>query len=115
MVIVTNISYPTESTQDIAKRFLEAPQIPDFMTKKGPYFNSSLNDGILGLSIYELDKSKLGEGYEFLGNYMAIFFGVPGFKYEFKAFMDVEEALKMIGMGQPVNRIMQGHRVGPAL
>ncbi len=99
MVIVSNISYPPESAQDIAKRFLEAPQVPDFMTRKGPYINSSVDKGIHTLSIYEMDKSRMAEAYEFLGNYMAIFFGVPDFKYEFKPFMDVEEGLKMIGMG----------------
>lgn len=36
---------------------------------------------------------------EFLGNYMAGFFGVPGFAYEIKPFFEIEEALKMIGMG----------------
>ncbi len=99
MIIVTNIAYPPESAQDMAKRFLEAPQFPEYLTRKGPYINSTLNDGITTLSVYELDKSKLGEGYEFIGNYLAIFFGVPGFKYEIKPFLDVEEALKMIGMG----------------
>ncbi len=99
MVIILNISYPPESAQDIAKRFLEAPQVPEFMNRKGPYINSTLETGILTLSVYELDKSRMGEAYEFLGNYMAIFFGVAGFKYEFKPFMDVEEGLKMIGMG----------------
>jgi len=69
MVIVSNLSYPPENAQDIAKRFLEAPQIPDFMTRNGPYINSTIDKGITTLSIYELDKSKLGEGYEFLGNY----------------------------------------------
>ena len=99
MVIVSTLSYPTENAKDIAKRFLEAPQIPDFIIRKGPYINSTIDKGITTLSVYELDKSKLGEAYEFLGNYMAIFFGVPGFKYEYKPFMDVEEALKTIGMG----------------
>jgi hypothetical protein len=46
-----------------------------------------------------VSKSKMAEGYEFVGNYMAIFFGVPGFKYEAKPLLDVAEALKMIGMG----------------
>jgi hypothetical protein len=99
MVIVTNISYPSENAPDMAKRFLEAPQIPDYMTKRGPYFYSTLNDGIIGLSVYELDKSKIPEGTEFLGNYMATYFGVPGFTYEIKTFFEVQEALKMIGMG----------------
>jgi hypothetical protein len=99
MIITTNIAYPPESAQDMAKRFIEAPPIPDFLTRKGPYVSSTMDSGITTLSLYELDKSKLGEGFEFLGNYMAIFFGVPGFKYEIKPAFDVAEALKMIGMG----------------
>ncbi len=99
MIIVSNISYPTESVQEMAKRFMEAPQVPGFMKRKGPYINSSMEQGITTLSIYELDKSKLGDGYEFLGNYMTTFFGIPGFKYEFKASFEIQEALKMIGMG----------------
>jgi hypothetical protein len=99
MVIVSNIFYPPESAHDIAKRFLEAPQMPDFMTKRGPYFYSTLNDGIIGLAVYELDKSRVAEGVEFIGNYMATYFGVPGFKYEIRTFFEVEEGLKMIGMG----------------
>ncbi len=99
MVIISNLSYPPESAEGIAKRFLEAPQLPEFMKRRGPYINSSVEKGIHTISIYELDKSNMAEAYEFLGNYMAIFFGVPGFKYELKPFMEVEEALKMIGMG----------------
>ena len=99
MILIASVSYPPENATDIAKRFLEAPQVPDFLTRRGPYFNSTFNEGITGFSIYELDKSKVAEGTEFLGNYMAIFFGVPGFKYEIKTLFEVEEALKMIGLG----------------
>jgi len=99
MVITTSLSYPTESVNDIAKRFLEAPELPDYMTRKGPYISSSREKGILTLSVYELDNSNLAEGLEFLGNYMTIFFGIPGFKYEIRPFFEVEEALKMIGLG----------------
>jgi hypothetical protein len=51
------------------------------------------------LSLYEIEKSNIAEGLEYLGNYMANFFGVPDFKYDIKPFFDVAEALKMIGMG----------------
>jgi hypothetical protein len=99
MVIVLNISYPTESVQEMATRFLEAPQIPDYMTRRGPYINSTLEDGIITLSVFELDNSKMAEGSQFLGDYTAKFFGVPGFRYQVRPFFAVEEALKMIGMG----------------
>lgn len=99
MVIITNVIYPPESAQDMAKRFLEVPPVPDFMTRMGPYFTANLTQGVMGLSVYELDKSRMAEGSEFLGNYMTVFFGVPGFKYEIRPHYDVGEALKMIGMG----------------
>jgi len=99
MVIVSTTTYPPESAEEMAKRFLEAPEIPDFMTRRGPYFNSNIEKGIFSLSIWELDKSKVPDGTEYLGNYMAIFFGVPGFKYEIKSFLEIQEALNLIGMG----------------
>jgi hypothetical protein len=99
MVIITNLTYPPESAQEMAKRFLASPKIPEFMTRKGPYVNATLSDGILIIALYELDNAKLAEGMDFLGNYYAIYFGVPGFKCEYKPFFKVEEALKMIGMG----------------
>lgn len=98
MIIVSTVYYPPESASEMAKRFLEIPQLPDFMTRRGPYFQSDLNKGIVGFSIYELEKSKIAEGKEFIGNSMAIYFGVPGFKYEIKDFLETAEALKMIGM-----------------
>jgi hypothetical protein len=50
-------------------------------------------------ALWELENAKLAEAMDFIGNYYATFFGVPGFKYEVKPFFHVEEALKMIGMG----------------
>ena len=82
----------------MAKRFLEAPQIPDFLVRKGPYVSSRASDGIFVVSLFELDNANLAAGLEFLGTYHAIFYGIPGFKYEFKPFFNVEEALKVIGM-----------------
>ncbi len=99
MIIIAQISYPPESNQEMAKRFLEAPQIPDFLNRKGPYVCSSMSTGVTAVSLYELDKSKVGEGYEFVNNYYTTYFSVPGFKYEAKVFLDIGEGLKMIGMG----------------
>ena len=98
MVIISNVSYPTESTQAVAKRFVELPQVPDFMPRRGPYVSATVSDGISIISLFELDNANLAAGLEFLGNYYANFFGIPGFKYEFKPFFHVGEALKMIGM-----------------
>ena len=98
MVIISNVSYPPESAKDMATRFLEAPQVPDYMTRSGPFVSANTVNGIFIVTLYELDNSKLAEGMTFLGNYLAIFFGIPGFKYEIKPYFSVEEGLKMLGM-----------------
>jgi len=60
-----------------------------FYDKKRSLYQFLLDKGIMTLSVYEPDNSKQGEDHEFLGNYMAIFFGIPDFKYKFKALMNV--------------------------
>jgi hypothetical protein len=50
------------------------------------------------LSIYELDSDKLADGMNAVGDYLAGFFGVPGFAYEVKVNFEIEEGLKMIGL-----------------
>ena len=99
MVIITRLTYPPESAKDMAKRFMEAPQVPEFMSRKGPYVGSSLSDGISIIALYELDNARQAEGMDFIANYYTMYFGVPGFKYEITPHFEVAEGLKMLGMG----------------
>ncbi len=99
MVIITQIAYPPTSVQDMAKRFLEAPQAPEFMSRRGPFITASKTEGIQSFSLWELDNSRLAEGLKFRGSYMAIFFEVPGFTYEIRPYFHIDEALAMLGMG----------------
>jgi hypothetical protein len=98
MVIVSQLSYPTESANQIAKRFIEAPPLPDFMTRQGPYVSSELSKGVRTLSIYQLDNSRLAEGIAFVSDYMSTFFGVPGFTFSMSQYLETEEALKLLGL-----------------
>lgn len=99
MIIVTSLAYPTESTKEMAKRFLEAPALPDFMTRRGPYVSANKEEGIVTLSIYEMDRSRIADGLEFIAKYETVFYGVPGFKYKVEPHFEINEALSMIGMG----------------
>ena len=99
MVIIPSLSYPPESARDMAKRFMEAPQVPDFMSRKGPYVGSRLADGISIVALYELDNAKMAEGLDFIANYYTMYFGVPGFRYEITPYFEVAEGLKMLGLG----------------
>jgi hypothetical protein len=99
MVIIAMISYPPESGKEMAKRFLEQPSPPAFITIKGPYFGSEVGEGIQSIIIFEFDQSKFSEAYQFVGTRLAKYFGVPGFTYSVHPWLEAKEALKLIGMG----------------
>lgn len=98
MVAIGMVSYPTESSKEMGKRFKDIPPLPTYITRKGPYFSGELGVGIKAISIYESDPSKTAEVVEFLGNYYAHYFGVPGFTYTIGTWVEIKEALKMIGL-----------------
>ena len=49
MVIIGMNSFPPESANEIGKRFLELPPVPDYITMKGPYIHSMMEGGIQGV------------------------------------------------------------------
>ena len=98
MVIIGKTVFPPESAEDVGKRFLELPTVPDFMSLKGPYLKSDASEGIQGLELYELDNANLAEGVEFVTNRYVNYFGIPGFGYTIRVFTEAHEALKMIGL-----------------
>ncbi len=98
MVIIGDISFPQESAHDVGRCFLEQSPVPDYMTLKGPYIKGKKEYGLQVFEIYELDKSKVAEGIEFVTDRCVKYFGIPGYVYEINVFFEAAEALKMIGL-----------------
>ena len=99
MVIVTTVSYPTERAKEMGERFLQVSPLPDFLSRKGPFFSSNTKRAVNSLSVYELDNDKLAEGMTAVSEYITGFFGIPGFSYEIKLSLEVDESLKMVALG----------------
>jgi hypothetical protein len=99
MVIIGFSSYPPESAKEMGKRFLAQPPLPAFITMKGPYFSTEVGRGIMAFGIYEFDQSKISEAMQVITARYATYFGVPGYTYSVKTWLDAKEALKSIGMG----------------
>ena len=98
MIIISNVTYPPESTKEIAKRYLKAPVLPEFINKKGPYVSASRTDGMNSITYYELDNARLAEGLQAIAESLAIYFGVPGYKYDLKPYFELEEGLNILGL-----------------
>jgi len=98
MVILGMMSYPPEGAKEAGKRFLANPPLPDYLTMKGPFIYASKGEGIRTLVVYECDRSKLADAMEVVSNRYVIYMGVPGLTYTVQVWMEIGEALKMIGM-----------------
>jgi hypothetical protein len=98
MVTIGMISFPTDSSKEMGKRFMEISPLPTYITKKGPYFSGELATGIKAISIFEYDPSKMAEATQYISNYYAGYIGVPGYSYTVGTWQEAMEALKMIGL-----------------
>lgn len=100
MVIIGILSYPPESSKEMAKRFLEQPALPAYITMRGPYFSGDVGEGNKAIVIYEFEESKFSEVNQFLITRFTKYNGVPGFTCSIRPWLEAKEALKAIGMGE---------------
>jgi hypothetical protein len=98
MIAISLTSYPTESAEEMGKRFLGMSALPDYITMRGPYISSDIDEGIKGITIYEFEDSRYGEVYQLLADRMATFLGVPGFTYSLHHWLEAKDALKLVGL-----------------
>jgi hypothetical protein len=77
---------------------MEQPALPAYITMKGPYFSTETGAGIKTITIYEFDQSKFSEAIGVLGARSAKYF-MPGLTYSLDEWLEVNEALKAIGLG----------------
>jgi hypothetical protein len=98
MIIISLTTYPTESAGEIGKRFVGMPALPDYITMRGPYINSTVEEGIKGITIYEFKDQRYSEAYQVLADRVAKFFGVPGFTYSLHHWLEAKDALKLVGL-----------------
>lgn len=98
MIIIASITFPTESSKDIGKKFGELPTLPDYIKMMGPYIRGSALQGIQTITLFETDASKLADALIALGNRYAKYIGVSGYKYSINVWFDITEALAMIGL-----------------
>lgn len=98
MIVISLTSYPAESAEEMGKRFMGMSALPDYISMKGPYFNSGIEEGIKGITVYEFEDSKYGEVYKLLADRIATFFGVPGFTYSLHHWLEAIDALKLVGL-----------------
>lgn len=101
--LVTRCWYPNHLVDEVAKKYIENMEKipPDESIAKTivPVAVSTTEKGIETISIDEVESQKLGDALEHNALFMAEYRNINGFRYETKAWLTVEEAMKSIGLG----------------
>lgn len=97
MVIVGTIKFSPESANDIGRRFLELPPLPDYLKLTGPFVKAKI-DGTHGLEIFEVDESRLALALDYVSTRYVSYYGIPGFTYTTDIYFSAQEALKLVGL-----------------
>ena len=102
MYIITNSLYPNDKAKEVANMYLKMvtkyPDDASLGTRVVPVAVRTTLEGIKVMTITEIKKGKLEDALSFITNRLAMFMDIPGYRYAIKTYMNLEEALKTIGM-----------------
>lgn len=99
MIIIGMMTYPPEGANEVGNRFVNQNPLPKYITMRGPFINSTNGEGIQTITLYDCERSKIPDALEHISNRYVTYFGVPGLTYSVHTWLDVGEALRMIGLG----------------
>lgn len=98
MVIIVHSQWLPEAAAEMGKRFKKQQSLPDYITMKGPFLHSTKGGGIQGVTLYEFKRERLAEALEHINNRYVAYYGVSGYTYTCNVWLDVVEALSMVGL-----------------
>ena len=99
MVIIGMMSYPPEAPNEAGKCFMNQKPLAGYITMKGPYVSGTKGEGIQTITIYEFEGSKFADAMEHVMSRYVVYHAVPGLTYSVNVWLEIGEALKMIGLG----------------
>ncbi|HOO39314.1 MAG TPA: hypothetical protein PLU81_13125 [Deltaproteobacteria bacterium] len=98
MVVIVHSQWLPEGAVEMGKRFKDQETLADYITMKGPFIHSTKGEGIQAVALYEFDRARLADAVEHINNRYVAYYGVPGFTYTANVWLDVGEALSMVGL-----------------
>jgi hypothetical protein len=81
MVIRLTFSIPMKRIKEYARRVIEMPPVPDYLSKRGPFVDDGKGAANQIVMMYECEKSKLPEACQYVFKHLDAFHGVPGFAF----------------------------------
>ena len=93
MIIIGFASQPLQSNDQVIKRAMELPRLPDYIKGRGNYAYTTM-EGSGGIQIYEFDGSKAEEALWDIAQPYSKFYDIPGYRYELKLAFKAREVMQ---------------------
>jgi len=102
MYLIINSLYPRDTIKEVVnvygKMMTKYPDNPGLATPIVQVAVKSTQDGINVIHISEIKKGKLDDAIMYASTRMAMFNDIQGYKWTIKTYLNMEEALKTVGM-----------------
>jgi hypothetical protein len=102
MYLFTTITYPNDKSKEVAEMYLKAmTKYPDDNSVGTPLVPAAIRgtpQGIKSIAVSDVKKGKFEDAHAIAVNRLVMFRDIPGFRYSIKTFINLEEAMKAIGM-----------------
>lgn len=103
--LITTSLYPSDKADEVAKKYLEAlskyPPNENLATQLIPAAVKSTHQGIQVMGIQEVKPGKMEEAITYIGKFITMFHSIQGFESTTDVYLNVEEAMGLLGMSLP--------------
>ena len=102
MYLMATSVYPNDKAKEVVDIYLKAmAKYPDDTAVSTPIVPVGVHatlDGMQVINLYEVKKGKYEEAHALARNRLAMLQTVPGFRWKIDNYLNLEEALKTIGL-----------------
>ena len=102
MYIIVSELYPNDKAKEVANLYVTAitkyPHNDSLAAPIVPVAVRTTLQGIESISIYEVKKGKADDALTYVATRLAMFNDIQGYRWTINPYMNLEEALKLIGM-----------------
>lgn len=81
MLIRCTFSVPLQRIRVYTREVSEVSSLPEYIIKRGPYIKEAPGTSSEIIIIYEFDKAKIAEVWEYISKQLDILHGIPGFTF----------------------------------
>ena len=102
MYVIVTASYPNDKVKEVADVYIKAitkhPPDDSLATPVVPVAVRATLQGIRVISVHEIKKGKLEVAMARMANFQAMFYDIQGYRWTMKTYMNLEEAMAVIGI-----------------